>query len=170
MHCGRSHQPWVVDTSLTAHSTVFAFIHFILCNVYFGIYKERRTACMHLGVKGPSWDRVFVYQVFEFSEAMQQFSWNNLLCIFCMNFYFSGGDFLDFYSALYFLRTTRRHGQGSDCQIGSSPTARLARRRLRFNSPATVKCRGLRKIGSCGLRSERETARHCLLTADLRRK
>ena len=28
MHCGRSHQPWVVDTSLTAHSTVFAFIHF----------------------------------------------------------------------------------------------------------------------------------------------
>ena len=82
--------------------------------------------------------------------------------------FFRGGDFLDFYSALYFLRTTRRHGQGSDCQIGSSPTARLARRRLQLE--ATVKCRSLRKIGSCGLRSERETARHCLLTADLRRK
>ena len=75
---------------------------------------------------------------------------------------FQGGDFLDFYSALYFLRTTRRHGQGSDCQIGSSPTARLARRRLQLDS-TTVKCRSLRKIGSCGLRSERETARHCSL-------
>ena len=39
MHCGRSHRPWVVDTSLTAHSTVSTFFIQILS---FGRMREAK--------------------------------------------------------------------------------------------------------------------------------